>query len=231
MCAGAEQTTGSNDFIERSFHVARRVSFALTPSVHLTKHEPWPRKPSFLLCCWLGSSLSCCVSFCLLHQRNPRQRRGTHSQASLVPASRLVVVITSSGSSFGSDFSLWPSLWGWRDAESARPQTWSSAEGKPAHHRWPQRQIHALRTSYIYLQHRWFKYYWEFEDHDSRPLNQVQGLSKVWDCVQKDRVFELHDIYYLINGSHSSQGILQGMDVFNKEQSIFHLPWSLPPLP
>ena len=67
----AEQTTGPSDFIERSFHVSRRVSSALTSSIHPIKHEPCAGKPSFLFWPCLGTSLPCCVSFCLLDHRSP----------------------------------------------------------------------------------------------------------------------------------------------------------------
>lgn len=94
LCAGAEQTTGNCGFVERSFHVGRRVPFVWTQCLTLkTQALNWKIPLSILAChhSALCVLLSPGPATSQAQTRNPLT--GLHG-----PNSRLDIVVITSGS-------------------------------------------------------------------------------------------------------------------------------------
>lgn len=150
LCVGDEQTMHNSDFTKRSFHVGRRILFALTTGVQPTRHEPWTGKSPFSYgLAWYESST---LRF-LLSPRPEKSQTETQNSPMRLPGTNpgLAIVVLTAGSSFGSNFSFWVFLSQVPEMLThLAPRHVAVLEGNQPIGRWTQiwNTNHVCRTSY-----------------------------------------------------------------------------------
>lgn len=197
--AGAEQTTGNGDVINRSFHVGRRIPFAWILCQTL-RNEPWPGKSPFLF--WPPLSPFSCIVCSSVSWTS--EVPGTDVKPTPGPA-RPQFKAWPCGYNirlpFGSSFSFYVLSWAPEILIHRTPRCVVMLKGNQHSRRWQQiwdtkscthdLQIFAniIKNLKITTAEHWSWY----------------GVLLSGICGQQDTVSELRCLYYLINDSRSSQ--------------------------